>query len=176
MCAFLSGQRQRRDAPTATFESHFTPLRVKRPDTAQQEAGQRERRVGTRETERKRWQRQVGRRREREGHDVGEDEHDGCWRGATHSVWPRGGGGRTQPVLKKAGSGGCMGGASELKRSARLIVGQLMFLPAIWFQFPELPHPRWSVAPPSAAVVQPSSANADEVLWKLQLPLTVQKA
>lgn len=34
MCVYLSRQRQRRGAPTATFKSHFTSLRVKRPDTA----------------------------------------------------------------------------------------------------------------------------------------------
>lgn len=101
MCAYLSGRRQQRGAPTAAFKSHFTPLRVKRPDTALsrgegEEERPREGREGTRETGRKRRQRQAWRRRrsrrrgEREGHDVGEDERDGCWREATHSVWPRG--------------------------------------------------------------------------------------
>lgn len=89
MCVFLWGWRCRQAAnsPRAIFKSHFTLLRVKRPDTALCE---RRRRGG--EGDNKNYQSGEGRNvrdgkemmvetveEESEGQDVGEEEHNGCW-------------------------------------------------------------------------------------------------
>ncbi len=78
------------NAPRAIFKSHFTLLRVKRPDTALCEKRKRGReREGENE-----WSSKGGNVRdgkemmaktalkveeESEGHDVGEEEDNGCW-------------------------------------------------------------------------------------------------
>lgn len=87
------GLRRATNAPRAIFKSHFTLLRVKRPDTALCEGKRREakserERMGMRmRVQCSEW-RKVNEmmletalevEEESEGHDMGEVENNGCW-------------------------------------------------------------------------------------------------
>lgn len=92
MCSVNKGGgcRGAANAPRAIFKSHFTLLMVKRPDTALCEKRRRGReREGKNERRSERRNVRDGKEmmvktvleveEESEGHDVGEEENNGCW-------------------------------------------------------------------------------------------------